>query len=265
MCCFDRQICSRGFFISISVLSVVFLVLSRFLISKGDLDMHKKLFIPGPIEVAPEVLAKMAAPMIGHRSKAASALQKGIADKLRQLFYTQNEIILSTSSGSGLMEGSIRSCTAKRVAVFSVGAFGDRWYKMATANGLPADKFMSELGKATTPEMVDKELATGKYDVVTVTHNETSTGITNPVGEISEVIKKYPDVVWCVDAVSSAGGTKIEVDKLGIDVCITSSQKALGLPPGLAVCTVSTPTIVVLDLTVACVGVAFRLATVVCV
>jgi predicted phosphoserine aminotransferase len=202
--------------------------------------MHKKLFIPGPIEVAPEVLAKMATPMIGHRSKAASALQKGIADKLRQVFYTQNEIILSTSSGSGLMEGSIRSCTAKRVAVFSVGAFGDRWYKMATANGIPADKFMSELGKATTPEMVEAALSTGKYDVVTVTHNETSTGITNPVGEISDVVKKYPDVVWCVDAVSSAGGTKIEVDKLGIDVCITSSQKAFALPPGLAVCTMST-------------------------
>ncbi|MBO8158319.1 alanine--glyoxylate aminotransferase family protein [Thermosyntropha sp.] len=201
--------------------------------------MHKKLFIPGPVEVKPDVLEKMATPMIGHRSKDASALQRRISDKLRKLFYTEEEILLSTSSGSGLMEGAIRSCTAKRAAVFSVGAFGKRWYDMAVSNNVPADLFEVEWGQATTPEMVDEVLSTGKYDLVTITHNETSTGIMNPVEEISKVIKKYPDVVWCVDAVSSAGGSKIEVDKLGIDICITSTQKALGLPPGLAICTFS--------------------------
>lgn len=201
--------------------------------------MHKKLFIPGPVDVKADVLEKMATPMIGHRSKDASALQRGISDKLRKLFYTEEEILLSTSSGSGLMEGAIRSCTAKRAAVFSVGAFGKRWYEMAVSNNVPADLFEVEWGQATTPEMVDEVLSTGKYDLVTVTHNETSTGIMNPVEAISEVIKKYPDVVWCVDAVSSAGGSKIEVDKLGIDICITSTQKALGLPPGLAICTFS--------------------------
>jgi aspartate aminotransferase-like enzyme len=87
--------------------------------------------------------------------------------------------------------------------------------------------------------MVDEALATGKYDTICVTHNETSTGIQNPVEEISEVLKKYPDVVWCVDAVSSAAGAKIETDKLGIDVLVTSTQKALALPPGMAVCTLS--------------------------
>lgn len=201
--------------------------------------MHKKLFIPGPVEVREGVLNRMATPMIGHRTKAASALQKGISEKLQKLMYTNNEILLSTSSGSGLMEGAVRSCTNKKVAVFSIGAFGDRWYKMAVANGIPADKFKSELGKATLPEMVDEALKTGEYDVVCVTHNETATGITNPVEEISEVMKKYPEVIWCLDAVSSLGGTKIEVDKLGVDICITSSQKCLGLPPGLALCSVS--------------------------
>lgn len=201
--------------------------------------MHKKLFIPGPVSVKPDVLEKMATPMIGHRSKDASALQRRISDKLRKLFYTEEEILLSTTSGSGLMEGAIRSCTAKRAAVFSVGAFGKRWYEMAVSNNVPADLFEVEWGQATTPEMVDEALSTGKYDLVTITHNETSTGIMNPIEEISKVIKKYPDVVWCVDAVSSAGGSKIEVDKLGIDICITSTQKALGLPPGLAICTFS--------------------------
>jgi aspartate aminotransferase-like enzyme len=201
--------------------------------------MHKKLFIPGPVEVRPDVLEKMATPMIGHRTKDASKLQKDISDKLRKVFYTEEEILLSTSSGSGLMEGAVRSCTAKRAAVFSVGAFGNRWYKMATSNNVPADLFQVEMGKATTAEMVDDALKTGKYDLITVTHNETSTGIMNPVQEISEVMKKYPEVVWCLDTVSSMAGTKIEVDKLGVDICITSTQKAIGLPPGMAICSFS--------------------------
>jgi len=201
--------------------------------------MHKKLFIPGPVEVREGVLSRMATPMIGHRSKAASLLQRNISEKLQKLMYTKNEILLSTSSGSGLMEGAVRSCTSKKAAVFSIGAFGDRWYKMAMANGIPADKFKSELGKATTPEMVEEALKTGEYDVVCITHNETATGVTNPVEEISAVMRRYPDVIWCLDAVSSLGGTKIEVDRLGIDICITSSQKCLGLPPGLALCSVS--------------------------
>ncbi|MFT9495648.1 pyridoxal-phosphate-dependent aminotransferase family protein [Anaerosolibacter sp.] len=201
--------------------------------------MHKRLFIPGPVDVAEDVLQKLATPMIGHRTKDASELQKSITEKMRKVMYTENAILLSTSSGSGLMEGAVRSCTRKRAAVFSVGAFGDRWYKMATANGVPADKFSSELGKPTTPEMVEEALSTGKYDLVTITHNETSTGIMNPVEEIAEVIRKYPDVIFCLDTVSSLGGTKIEVDKLGVDICITSTQKCLGLPPGMAICSFS--------------------------
>lgn len=201
--------------------------------------MHKKLFIPGPIEVKKDVLEKMSSPMIGHRSKDASKLQRDISDKLKKLFFTNNEILLSTSSGSGLMEAGVRCLTKERAAVFSIGSFGDRWHEMATSNGIEADLFKSELGKITSPEMVDVVLSTNKYDLITITHNETSTGVMNPIEEISKVVKKYPDVIFCVDAVSSAGGVKIDVDKLGIDVCITSSQKALGLPPGLAICTIS--------------------------
>lgn len=201
--------------------------------------MHKRLFIPGPVDVRPDVLARMATPMIGHRTKEASALQNGISDKLRQLMYTENEILLSTSSGSGLMEGAVRSCTRKKAAIFSIGAFGDRWYKMAVSNGVPADLIKSELGAATTPEMVEAALATGQYDLVTITHNETATGVANPLDGISRVLKRYPDVLLVVDAVSSLGGHKIESDKLGIDILISSSQKCLGLPPGLALCSVS--------------------------
>lgn len=199
-----------------------------------------KLFIPGPTYVHPSVLEKMGTPMIGHRSPEASTLQRNISDKLRKLMFTTNKIILSTSSGTGLMEGAIRSATKKRAIVFSVGAFGKRWFELAERNGIPADLHEETSGNPTLPETVDRYLKTGKYDVVTLTHNETSTGLMNPIDSIAEIISKYPDVVWLVDCVSSLGGAKIEVDRLGIDVCISSSQKALALPPGLALASVST-------------------------
>ncbi len=205
--------------------------------------MHKKLFIPGPVEVRPDVLAQMALPMIGHRSKDASLLQHGISDKIRKLFYTNEAILLSTSSGSGLMEGAVRSCTLKKAAVFSVGAFGKRWFEMAVGNNVPADLYEVEWGTAITPKLVDEVLSTGQYDLLTITHNETSTGLMNPVEEIAGVVKQYPEIVYCLDAVSSMAGTKIEVDKLGVDICITSTQKALGLPPGMAICSFSSKAI----------------------
>jgi len=201
--------------------------------------MYKKLFIPGPVTVTEDILQKMATPMIGHRTKDASNLQRNISNKLRKLMNTQNEILLSTSSGSGLMEGAIRSCTQKRAAVFSCGNFGNRWFAMAEDNNVPADKFEVEWGLPNTSESVDQFLATGKYDLVAVTHNETSTGVMNPIEEIAQVMKKYPEVIFCIDAVSSLGGVKLEVDELGIDICITSSQKCFGLPPGLSLCSIS--------------------------
>lgn len=202
--------------------------------------MHKKLFIPGPIDVKEDVLEKFATPQISHRGKEATNLQENIEKKMQKLFYTKNTIILSTSSGSGLMEGAIRSCTGKRAAIFSAGAFGDRWFKIAKANAVPADKIAAELGRPITVEMVDETLATGNYDVMTLTHNETSLGLTNPIEEIAKLLKaKYPEVLLLVDSVSSMGGMKIETDKWGIDVNITSTQKCLGLPPGMSICSVS--------------------------
>ncbi|MCD6235226.1 MAG: aminotransferase [Candidatus Neomarinimicrobiota bacterium] len=201
--------------------------------------MHKKLFIPGPVDVRPEVLKAMGTPMIGHRTKDATELQKRVSEKVAKVFMTKNPILLSTTSGTGLMEGSIRSLTAKKAVVFSVGAFGNRWAKLAECNNVPVDLVRTEWGHPTTPEIVDEYLSTGKYDVFTITHNETSTGLMNPVKEIAEIRKKYPDVLWLMDAVSSMGGTPIPVDELGVDVCITSTQKAIGLPPGFSMCSAS--------------------------
>ena len=200
---------------------------------------HTRLFIPGPVEVDPEVLERLATPMIGHRTGEYSDLQERVTEKTRKLMYTQNDIVFSASSGTGLMEMAVRSTTAKRTIVFSVGAFGNRWHEIAVGNGVAADKHEVQWGDVITPEIVDSYLSTGRYDVATVTHNETSTGVMHRLEEFAEVFTRYPDVIWCVDAVSSLGGVKIPVDQLGIDVCMSSSQKALGLPPGLSLAAVS--------------------------
>ena len=123
-----------------------------------------KLFIPGPTNVHPDVLAKMGTPMIGHRTPEASVLQKSISDKLRKLMYTENKIVLSTSSGTGLMEGAIRSITQKKAIVFATGSFGKRWHELAILNGIDADLHEEEKGNPILPETVDSYLKTGKYD-----------------------------------------------------------------------------------------------------
>ena len=197
---------------------------------------HKKLFIPGPTEVHPDVLKAMATPMIGHRSSDYSELQKRVTEKVQKLAFTANPILFSASSGSGLMEGAIRCCTAKRAIVFSVGTFGNRWFEIAQGNGVAADKHEVEWGQGLTPEMIDQYLSTGKYDCATLTHSETSTGVMNHLEEFAPVFRKYPDVVWCIDGVSSFGGVKVDVDALGVDIMVTSSQKCLGLPSGSQPC-----------------------------
>ena len=201
--------------------------------------MHKKLFIPGPTEVREDILQAQAKPMIGHRSKDFSALYEGIVNKIKKALNTQNHVIVFTSSGTGIMEGSIRNCVYKDVLCCVNGAFSDRWAKIAKACGKNVDEIRVDWGKAIKPEMIEEKLKNKKYDAVTIVHNESSTGVRAPIEDIAEVMKKYPDTYFLVDTVSSLMGDKIEIDKLGIDVCLTSSQKCFALPPGLAVCTVT--------------------------
>src|SRR5512137_1098512 len=176
---------------------------------------HKKLFIPGPTEVHPEVLRALSTPMIGHRGSEYSELAKRLTEKIQALAYTTNPVLFSASSGTGLMEGAVRCSTTRRAIVFSVGSFGNRWKELADANDVPADKYEAEWGTGITPEVVERHLATGKYDCATLTHSETSTGVMNDLEALAPVFRRYPDVVWCVDCVSSFAGVKIEVDRLG--------------------------------------------------
>jgi aspartate aminotransferase-like enzyme len=119
------------------------------------------------------------------------------------------------------------------------GAFSDKWFDVAKRCGKNAEPLQVEWGKHIDQKDLDRQLATGKFDTVTLTHSETSTGVMNPLPEICCVLAKYPDVVLIVDTVSSFSGVKIEMDALGIDVMLTGAQKALALPPGFSLFSVS--------------------------
>ncbi len=202
--------------------------------------MYKKLFIPGPTHVTDEILEAMAVPMIGHRDSLYSDLHGAVVDKLKKFLHTEGHIYLSTSSSTGMMEGAIRNLVNKKVLMTDCGAFSKRWAEVAQMNGKEIDVIKVDMGQATTPEMVDEFLSKGGFEAVCITHNETSTGVMNPIKEIGHLVnEKYPDVLVLVDAVSSMAGTDIKVDEWGLDVVLAGTQKAFALPPGLCVVTVS--------------------------
>jgi aspartate aminotransferase-like enzyme len=200
---------------------------------------HVKLFIPGPIEVSEDTFQAMTQPMIGHRSAAFQSLYADIQPKLQQVLYTQNPVFLSTSSAWGVMEAAVRNLVGKKVLNCCCGAFSDKWFDVSTRCGLQAEELKVEWGQPILPEQLDAKLATGAFDAVTLIHNETSTGVMNPLAELAAVMKKFPDVMFIVDSVSSMTGVKIDTDALGIDVLLAGVQKAWALPPGLAVFAVS--------------------------
>ncbi|MBI4566557.1 MAG: alanine--glyoxylate aminotransferase family protein [Planctomycetes bacterium] len=197
---------------------------------------HVKLFTPGPVEVDPEILQACAVPMVSHRGKEYEALHRRTRDKLRTMLnVVSGRVFLFTSSATGAMEASIRNLAGKRVLSCTCGAFSERWHEIAKENGREADAYAVEWGQPNRPEEIGRRLATGKYDCVTVVHNETSTGVMNPLADIADVLRKYPDVSFCVDAVSSMSGVEIDFEKWGIDILFAGVQKAFGLPPGLSV------------------------------
>jgi aspartate aminotransferase-like enzyme len=201
-----------------------------------------KLYIPGPVHVLPEVLAQLARPTLGHRAKEYAQLHGETVDMLKKMLFTQQQVFLSTSSASGIWEGAIRNLVGEGETVLCTmcGAFSDKWADVARSCGKNVEELKVEWGKATTAELIDKKLASGKYAAITLVYSETSTGLINPMYEIAEMMKKkYPDVLVLVDAVSAMVGMPIHFDQLGWDVVLASVQKAFAIPPGLAVFAVS--------------------------
>jgi len=201
-----------------------------------------RLFIPGPVKVNEDVLQQLARPTLGHRGKEYAQLQAETIDMLKNILFTKQNVFLFTSSGSGGWEASIRNCVAPDETVLCTccGAFSDKWADVAKSCGANVEVLKVEWGQPTLPEMIDEKLATGKFSAITLVHNETSTGLTNPIEDISRMMKeKYPDVLVFVDSVSGMVGLPIKFDELGWDTAFASVQKAFAIPPGLAVVAVS--------------------------
>ncbi len=198
-----------------------------------------KLFTVGPVACYPEVLEAMGRQMVSHRSEEYKNLHVETVELLQRFLETENEVFLFSSTGSGFMEASVRNCVNKKMLCCVCGSFGKRYAEVATANGKQVETLEVPLGEPVIPDLLDQKLSeTPDVEAVSITHNETSMGLINPLEQLAEVVKKYGKLLF-VDAVSSMGGTEIKVDKWGLDVCFSSSQKCFGVPPGLGVGSIS--------------------------
>lgn len=194
-----------------------------------------KLFIPGPVDITPETFEAMSAPMIGHRGRDFEELYGSMQPGLQAIAGTERPVFLSTSSAWGVMEASIRNLVRGKVLNLCCGAFSDKWFDVSLRCGKEAEKIQVEWGQPIDPDEVRAKLAEGGFDTVTLVHNETSTGVLNPLSEIAAVVKEFDDVLLVVDTVSSFSAVPIATDTLGIDVLLAGVQKAMALPPGLSV------------------------------
>ncbi len=196
---------------------------------------HIKLHIPGPVEVSEKTFKALCSPMIGHRGQGFKDLYAKIQPQLQTLLGTKQLVYLSTSSAWGVMEGAVRNLVQKKVLNCMCGAFSDKWLDVSKRCGKNAEALQVEWGSPIRAEAVDKKLATGEFDALTLIHNETSTGVMSPLADIAALKRKYPDVMFIVDAVSSMSAVPLKFDELGIDLLLAGTQKAFALPPGLAV------------------------------
>ena len=198
-----------------------------------------KLHIPGPVDVSEGAYQALTTPVMGHRSADFVDLYQRCQPLLQEMFMTEDPVFLSTSSAWGVMEGAVRNLSDKKVLCCMCGAFSDKWLDVSKRCGKEADPLSVEWGSHIDPSLIDEKLSTGEYDLITLVHNETSCGMMNPLEDIMTVLSKYPNVLSVIDTVSSFSVVPIPKDEWGIDVILTGSQKALALPPGLALFSVS--------------------------
>ena len=204
----------------------------------------QNLRIPGPTFVPQSVLSASARPMINHRGPEFASLLAGLTRALQDFLRTQGDVLLLTCSGTGGLEAALVNTLSRgdRILVFSNGAFGERFHSIAKAYGIDARRVDVTWGRAVDADLVRDELAKERTKegakAVLITHNETSTGVLNPLKEIAEVVRDAGKLL-IVDGVSGAGAAELEIDEWGIDVLVTASQKAWGAPPGVAMVTMS--------------------------
>lgn len=165
-----------------------------------------------------------------------------IKPKLKKIFMTEQHLLITASSGTGLWEAAVRNTINKKALNCVNGAFSDRWREVTELNGKANEVLEVEWGQPILPQMVAERLAGGEFDAITIVHNETSAGVENPVKEIAEAVRQAPngdEIMILVDSVSGLSGARLEFDNWDLDVALTSSQKAFALPAGLAFAAVS--------------------------
>ncbi len=206
----------------------------------NDEGKDYKLFTPGPVEVPEFLLKEMGKANDTHRSPAYHEMHQSIRKNAQEMLSTKNEILVFASSGTGFMEACVKNLLKDdETGLFlSCGAFGNRWFDTASANGKLGDKVEIEWGNGFTPELVEEKLVEKQYPVVFIQLNETSTGIKNPLDTIGPIVEKH-GALLCVDAVSGMAGTLLKVDEWHIDVVLASVQKCFGIPPGVGIAAVS--------------------------
>jgi len=193
-----------------------------------------RFFLPGPTEVHPDVLAAMTRPMIPHRGGEMVALLRSLESPLQQMWRTSRRVYIGTCSATGFMEMAVRSGVRQRALSLVSGAFGERFAGIVAATGRDVIRLDVPLGGAIEPDLLRDALRRTDVDAVTLVHSETSTGALAPLGDLAAVVREFDDVVLLVDAVTSFGGVPVETDAWQLDFVLTGSQKALALPPGLA-------------------------------
>ena len=201
----------------------------------------EELRIPGPTPCPDEVLQAMTKQMINHRGGEFAEILNGVTDKLKQLFQTEGDVFLLTASGTGGLEAAIVNTLSPgdRVLSVSVGVFGERFGTIAQTFGAEVIPLRFEWGQAADADAVRRALqAEPEIKAVLITHNETSTGVTNDLASISSVVKAF-DKLLLVDAISGLGSIDLPVDDWRCDVVVTGSQKGWMVPPGLAMVSVS--------------------------
>jgi len=203
--------------------------------------MKKRTFIPGPVELENEVLLEMAKQIIGHRTKE---FEEGVLlsciKELKEIYNTKNEVFIITGSGTAAMEAAIASTIKEGDEYITIkgGKFGERFREIVSAFGGKAVEVEVEWGKAVEPEKVEKIASNSSAKAITLTHNETSTGVLHDAKAIGKIAREY-DMLFIVDAITSFAGDYVFADNWNIDICAAGSQKCLGAPPGLAFASVS--------------------------
>jgi aspartate aminotransferase-like enzyme len=200
--------------------------------------MEKKyLFSPGPTMLPPEILLKMAEPVMHHREPEFERIFAEIREGLKYIFQTKNEVLTFTSSGTGAMEGAVSNLLSigEKAVVVRGGKFGERWGEICKAYGIEFIPVDVEWGRAVDPQRIGKILQSDpSVRAVYIQASETSTGVKHPVREVAEIVKRHEQVVLVVDAITGIGVFDLPMDAWGLDVVVSGSQKAIMLPPGLS-------------------------------